>query len=349
MDCSISQDCVDDCESSNLEEEVSSTEKSEQFQPQIELSMPTIFPSTSSTVICFSDKTFFVDFASGFEFRQFVEFIRKISKELPLVISPFGLSTVVCSSTRRMVVNASFRRRDLTEFYFDESLSSDYAPKTDASSTIQQQSGNDIIPHTIVNIDIKNLQDAVKNIAKKDDGIFMYQLKSQPTNIQIKLAGSRSDGETTSVRLHKYTPVSCSVTELQNRSFLFPNATIQLKHFCACLAGLIKTKVSNAVLTIFNQGMLIQGQSSSGILSTGTKFGIVASQMAGSDEKYWKITLPLETVSSLSKLSNFQHNGVVRIYCFSDNLIRLECGIGCFGSVRIFIGNNTDTSLDIAS
>lgn len=276
----------------------------------------------SSSIIDRSQTLFFSEFSGGFEFRQFIEFIRKISKELPLAISPLGISTKICSSTRNMVVNISFRRRDLTEFYLAESF--------EDSTNVQMSS----FPYIIVNLDVKNLQDAVKNIAKKDDGIYLFQPKSQPNHVCVQMTGNKSDESPAyPIRIHRYTPVSCSIIDSYKRPSYFPNITIRLRLFCSCLSSLFKARFNNVILNVYEGGLCIQGQSSSGNLSSGTVFGKI-----NSDEIPHKFILHIDTASILSKLSNFQHNGVIRIYCSSSNLIRFECGIGCFGSVQIYIG-----------
>lgn len=300
--------------------------------------------STSSDVMLKStvdnsNMIFCIEFSTGYIFRQFVEFSKRVSKELPLAISRKGISTAYCSSSRQMIVNAVIRSEDLTKFYINKNkvnIPSD-------EKFIQNEWTH------IINVDAIELFEHVRTVAKKD-GIRIMQKINKPEILQIQIYGNKTDGGISNIRLKKYTPISYNINEVNRRPTTCPNVTIQLSKFCNCLLGLVKARYVKINMKIYGEGVVIVGTSSSETASRGSTFGNISSsgeinQQSSSSsnpqQQYHQLSLSSQTVSALTKMINFNNEGVVRVYSSSNGFARIESHLGCFGVVRVYLIDKT--------
>lgn len=284
---------------------------------------------------------FCIEFSTGYIFRQFVEFSKRVSKELPLAISRKGISTAFCSSSRQMIVNAVIRSEDLTKFYVN---------KQKVNVPFDEKYPLNEWSH-IINVDAIELFEHVRTVAKKD-GIRIMQRINRPDFLQIQIYGNKTDGGISNIRLKTYTPVSYNINEVNRRPTTCPNVTIQLSKFCNCLLGLVKARYVKINMKIYKEGVVIMGTSSAETASRGSSFGITSSSPSDSSSSsasatalYHHMTLSSQTVSALTKMINFNNEGVVRIYSSSNGFARIESHLGCFGTVRVYLIDKTSTSV----
>jgi hypothetical protein len=288
---------------------------------------------------------FYVEFSNGYTFRQFVEFSKRVSKQLPLAFSQKGITTAICSSTRQMIVNSVFRREDLTRFEVNRAFVNIPAEGSEWFH--------------IVNLDTGELFDQIRAVAKKD-GVRLMQRADRPESIQIQIFGPKTDGGTSNIRVKKYSPISYTVTEPNRRPSTCPNVTVQLARFCSCLSGLIKARYSKVAVRIFASGVTVLGATATGSSTRGATFGTVPTGISPTgqtigespetdDSEFCQISLASPTVNSLVKLINFHSEGVIRIYCSSPSVVRIETSLGCYGSIRIYLGGTRQDSSQSAS
>lgn len=316
---------------------------------------------SSLSGVDFEKFLFFVEFKSGYIFRQFVEFTKRVSKELPLAFTRRGISTAYCSVTRQMIANAIVRAEDLTYFYVNEKYVNLPAPSSHHFHQQQQpvsfsssQSSSAVVPQHnqvsqewihIINIDTVDLVEHVKSVSKKDSLIISQRL-SKPDVIQIQCCGNKTDGGIVTIRTRNYTPVSYNIVEANRRPTTCPNVTIQLSKFCNCLLSLVKSRFSKIFMRIYSEGVTIIGTSQSG--SRSATFGRISNPSSSSSQNdsvsapqasslYNQINLSIQSVSALIKMMNFNTDGVVRIYCSTNTMARIETSIGCFGNMRVYV------------
>lgn len=268
---------------------------------------------------------FLAEFASGYTFRQFVEFLKRVAKELPLAFSRHGISTAVCSSSRQITAHAVVRREDLTCFLVNES-----------ALNLPARSGDPAEWRHIVSVDTSELFDQVRLVAKKDS-VRVFQTLAEPECIWVQVCrGTQCElAHSGAVRARVYTPVSYFITEDPRRATACPNATVQIARFCTALASLSKTRVEKVILQVYEDGALLVGVVAPG-KSPHAPVTLGAAVPEGSVPQAAVVLSP-QTIAALLKTSNLVADGVVRMYASGATLVRIEVAVGCYGSVRLYI------------
>lgn len=276
-----------------------------------------------SSILCLAE------FSSGYTFRQFIEFSKRVTKDLPFAFSRKGISTAFCSSYRQVTVNAVFRREDLTKFYINT-----------RGVNIQQSNDDNDEWYHLVNIDASELFDQVKNISKKDGIRLVQYFNDNKLHIQIfsTTSSERLLSTKGTVQIRAYTPVSYTIMEHNRRHLTCPNVTIQLSNFSACLSGLVRARLGSISIRVMDKGIIVFGVTPTGAESN-TIFG------TGKDDDGYIFPLTYQSIVVLIKLSNLNSEGVARLYCSGPKVLRIEISIGCYGAVRIYVSDSSTVPL----
>lgn len=289
----------------------------------------------------FEPCVFVADFASGSTFRQLIEFLKRVAKELPLVISRHGISTAVCSTSRQITAHAVIRREDLTRFAVDETAVN-YPPAAPLGGAPRPAAW-----YHIVNVDASELFDQISKIGKKD-ALRIYQTVNEPGELKIRVCiavKGATQSWVKTVRLRPYTPVSYSITENPRRCTTEPNVTVQLSRFCAAVSVFAKKRSEKSQstekieLNLFECGAKL-GVTSARSPAAWAPEGIMFGTLDDADVETTplsRIALSSHTLPALLKLANIAPEGVVRLYASGASLIRAEVPVGCYGTVRIYL------------
>jgi len=254
-----------------------------------------------------------------------------------------------------MITNSVIRAEDLTCFFVNEKYVNIPNTRQNILSSSETASSKIMSPAVqewvhIINVDTSDLVEHVKSVSKKDS-LIISQRVSKPEVIQLQCCGNKTDGGIVTIRTRNYTPVSYNIVEANRRPTTCPNVTIQLSKFCNCLLSLVKSRFSKIFMKIYPEGITIIGTSQTGSSSRSATFGRIVSLlqphqsvgMSSSDSMtplttpYHQINLSVQSVSSLIKMINFNSDGIVRIYCTTNTMARIETPIGCFGSMRVYV------------
>jgi hypothetical protein len=297
---------------------------------------------TRSPPFCNEDGVVFgFEIHTGHTFRQFIEFARRVARFIPLAISRQGISTAFCSTSRHLTVNAVFRREDLTVFTVEPALVN--TPTPTAAGSPQSASVSQKVSdwNHIINVDTTELFDAMRAVAKKD-GIRIRQLapcRDKNVDLQVFSGIAPFSTREVTISVHPYIPVSYKVEEPNRRQTIEPNVTIRLSHLCSVLSAFSKARLVKMCFKIFPNGMLIEGSQAFGAPSVkSVAFGDIP---LPSTTPPFVIQLSNLTITPLTKTLNFSNDGIARMYCSSNGLVRVEIPIGCYGIVRIYVKDST--------
>jgi hypothetical protein len=280
---------------------------------------------------------FFVEFSSGYSFRQLVEFACRVSPhEFPMVFTNKGIDIAIGNISRynSIVVNINIRAEDLIKYHIN-------------IDHVNVKGTQDNWCH-IVCVDTIELLNQIRSVAKRDT-ICLMQKANRQSNIRLQLSGPKTDGGSINIKSKSFVPVEYEIKQLKTAESLnpFPNATILLSKFSSCLIGLQKAKYHRILLHVYEQGVVILGATTTGSITRGSPFGIVpldsmslAKFTDNPNRSYFSVTLPNTAVNSLLKLVNFHNDGVIKLYCTNDNTIRFELNLSCYGAVQIFISDS---------
>lgn len=254
---------------------------------------------------------FFAELISGYTFRQFVEYAKKTTEEIPFSFSKLGISTAFLSKNKQTLTSAIFRREDIMKFYVADE--------------------DEVY---VFNILSQDLYQQVKNVAKKE-GVRLFKYSTETESIHVRVFGSKSDCQDIStLETRPPTTQTYTVKEHNRRSTHSPNITMNLGKFCSILSGITKSKIPITNLSVYNEGIVLEGLSRSEVVKRSASFGDIE---VGEGEYPFHFKLLPGTVDALSKMTNFHTEGIIRVYGSCANVVRLEIPISCYGMVKIYI------------
>lgn len=285
---------------------------------------------------------FFFEIVSSHTFRQLIEFLKRISREIPLVVSREGIAAAVWSATsRQLFANVTLRREDMLRFFVREE-----------AVNLPAEDGDPEWFH-VVKVDASELIDQLRAVAKRNS-VCIYQPLEAPDRLYIRatpddakevqeagesnpLEEANEDDEAPVprggwARIRAHAPVAFRNEDLPPRATACPNATARLARFCAGVSRMQKARAERMSLRIYERGATISGTSGDGALS------IAFNDPPESDtEPIASITLAGNTVPALAKIANFAPEGVVKIYAIGAAGARIDVPVGCYGSARLYI------------
>lgn len=276
---------------------------------------------------------FVVDFVYGASLRQLIEFLKRVAKELPLVLSKHGISTAVCGASRQITAHAVIRREDLTRFIVDESRAN-YAPAP-----------NDQEWYHVVNVDSGDLFEQISKVGKRD-AVRIFQPKETPNEIRVLSCCFVKGAVQTrfgTVRIRPYTPVSYSIVENPRRFTTEPNVTMQLSRFCATISSFAKKRAEKAQaidkieLALFENSVSFTGLAAGGRPPPAVETVTFGARPAEGAAPSSRVVLSMHTLPALLKITGVSADSVVRLYASNTNLVRAEVAVGCYGVIRIFL------------
>jgi len=262
------------------------------------------------------DISIFIEFTGGYSFRQFVEFNKKSVTSMPIFCNSNSIYTYRGNGKRTLITYTEIENKNLTKYIFNENNINTPDSK-----------------YHIINLNLDQFYSQIKSLGKKE-GLRIYQLKSRPEYAMIQFFGGKTENGWNQIRTEKYEPYTYNINDIEQRNTNNPNITIPLSSFCSVLSSITKLKYSKVTLRSYENGAELISSN-----ETNTTLKIVPwGEIIRSDTKnYYDINIALTELKSLTSISNFHNEGVVRLYCSSDNLVRLEVPLGCYATTHIYL------------
>jgi len=297
-------------------------------------------PPPSFSVGRHKDLVFYIDFHDGYAFRQIMEFLKLTVTSVPMYFSENGISILQGNGDGSLVVSIAIKGHELLTYYFNPEIAN-YPKKEERSES-----------YHIVCFNVSKFRDTIKSTARKE-GIRIFQYSDDPT-VHIQVYGGNKNGEGgTSIETQTYTPLNYDLSGFE-QSILTPNCKSPLSEFCNSCGhfGKVKsTKYTN--FTCYNSGVKVTACSETGVISMFKKWGECEDEsehpfrssapklklsevIAPKPKVTHNVKIPIDIVKALSKLSNLTNNGIIRIYCEEDKIIRFMVSVSYYAELVIY-------------
>lgn len=286
------------------------------------------------------DLIFFIDFHDGYAFRQIMEFLKLTVTSVPMYFSENGISILQGNGDGSLVVSINIKGHELLTYHFNKEL-----------ANIPVSKDNEQVYH-LVSFNVSKFRDTIKSTARKE-GIRIYQYAGDST-VHIQVYGGNKNGEGgTSIETQNHTPIHYELSGF-NQSIYLPNCKSPLSEFCNSCGQFNKVKSTKYTnFTCYKKGVKVTAWSETGIISMFKKWGecddthdsvkvpggprINAPESSAKNNKVqYNVKVPIEVIKALSKLSNLTNNGIIRIYCESDDIIRFMVSISYYAELVIY-------------
>jgi hypothetical protein len=308
------------------------------------------------------DLVFYIDFHDGYAFRQIMEFLKLTVTSVPMYFTDNSISILQGNGDGSLVVSIEIKGQELLTYYFNPELANSPVRKemglvplvpssnSSVSSSSSSSSSTSDKPCHIVCFNVSKFRDTIKSTARKE-GIRIFQYADDPT-VHIQVYGGNKNGEGgTSIETQTYSRMNYDLTGFE-QSILMPNCKSPLSEFCNSCGhfGKVKsTKYTN--FTCYKSGVKVTACSETGVISmfkkwgeceddsdhpfrnTGPKMKIMDSTKSGIVHN---VKIPIDIVKALSKLSNLTNNGIIRIYCEEDKIIRFMVSVSYYAELVIY-------------
>jgi hypothetical protein len=284
------------------------------------------------------DLVFYIDFHDGYAFRQIMEFLKLTVTSIPMYFSDNGISILQGNGNGSIVVNINIKGNELLTYYFNKELAN---------------TSEDNEVYHLVCFNVSKFRDTIKSTARKE-GIRIFQYANDST-VHIQVYGGNKNGEGgTSIETQTYTPIQYEMSGFE-QSIFQPNCKSPLSEFCNSCGhfGKVKsTKYTNFIC--YEKGVKVTAHSETGVISMFKKWGeckddedtpaVVPgktkikylTKKTKSDDKTYNVKIPIDIIKALSKLSNLTNNGIMRIYCETNDIIRFMVSISYYAELIIY-------------
>ena len=319
------------------------------------------------------DLVFYIDFHDGYAFRQIMEFLKLTVTSVPMYFTENGISILQGNGDGSLVVSITIKGHELLTYYFNSELanfpkkkendsivsiasskSEVSRPSSASSSTSSSSSSSSSSQHEsyhVISFNVSKFRDTIKSTARKE-GIRIFQYHGDPT-VHIQVYGGNKNGEGgTSIETQGYSPLNYDLSGFE-QSLLTPNCKSPLSEFCNSCGhfGKVKsTKYTN--FTCYKGGVKVTACSETGVISMFKKWGdcedeaeqpfrssgprLKISDSGAKSTVVHNVKIPIDIVKALSKLSNLTNNGIIRIYCEEDKIIRFMVSVSYYAELVIY-------------
>lgn len=279
---------------------------------------------------------FFIDFHDGYAFRQIMEFLKLTVTSVPMYFSENGISILQGNGDGSLIVNINIKGPELLTYYFNKDLAN---MKNEESTS-----------YHMVCFNVSKFRDTIKSTARKE-GIRIFQYKDESL-VHIQVYGGNKNGEGgTAIEVQSYNPVHYELSGFEQSTYN-PNCRSPLSEFCNSCGQFGKVKTTKYTnFACYPKGIKVTAVSETGIISMFKKWGECENndsmKIPGggprininetkSKNSHYNVKIPIEFIKALSKLSNLTNNGIMRVCCETDNIIRFIVSISYYAELTIY-------------
>jgi hypothetical protein len=285
-------------------------------------------------------RIFVVEFLDGYTFRQAYEFFKMTLTSAPMFLSSEGITILRGNGNSSLVANTQIHGHQLLHYEF----SPEYAnyPGTENRRAIH-----------VVNCPLAKFRENIKGTARKEAIRIFQFVGDQSIYIQVYGGNKNSDGYVI-VKTESYEHIQYELGDY-TQAVTAPNCKIPLVEFCNACSNIGKIKgCSAAKILCYPKGVGIGANSETGVTDRYNKWGecdeetrnslqvtggprLVIHGNALQKVKPFAVKVPIDVIKALGKLSNLTNNGILRVYCECDNLVRLMISISYYAEMTLFL------------
>jgi hypothetical protein len=272
-----------------------------------------VFKPVSSMIKKDGIPIFEITFVDGYTFRQLFEFIKIGSFEAPILIYEDRLVIESSNGDETLYFQYTIKSKNLIEY----------------NTKIQYFNDKSRNRH-IVLFDLSEFQLQIKSISKKE-GLKIFQYADCEDFFFLQpVGGNKSNSSGLTIKTKKGEIKSY---ELQNISSSSLCKIISLSSFCHSTINISRSKYTSAIFNIYSDGFSIISGNSIKSTSQENSWGIC------NGKPLYVINIKKDIIKALSKTSNFDPSGIIRVYGLSNNLLCFAIPLSCYGKVIIYIKN----------
>jgi hypothetical protein len=254
-------------------------------------------------------------FHDGYSLRQQYEFLKTAvgRSSAPLKCGRNGVLLESGNVEGTLVSSTLFRSDNLIEYTVNEQYWN--SPETECH---------------IMNINLKIFYEKIRKITKKES-VCLCQYYERPDIVFMKKYGGKNPDHYTTLKTEDYTPVRYNIedgTEADKK----PNVKVTLSAFTSACLGAANSDTQTSKFKCGPEGVRIISGNNLGTSSTTDYWGSFRA-----NSKYYYTTVDTTIFKSLTKITNYNNNGIVKIYCKGDGIVRLEANLGSMAETVIHV------------
>ncbi len=291
--------------------------------------------------------SFFSTFIDGSSFRYLIEYLRLISTDGTFVFKKDSIIYAEQNEEETVLNSVEIQTYELTDYEFD--------------------SFNDQI---ISRISLSELRNKTRTIGKKEQ-MDIYKRADEPNKLYVQIRSQeKSSGDNPVYYCMPMTSDKLTTLELPkySRGIKNPNCTIYQSDFSKVCKAIVADKCIYVEFLGYKNGIIIKGYGHLGNISVVKEYGkrnddclsksstakSVLNFKSNSKTKSNKPTpklsikdvdeinrfkVNISQIKALAKLNGFSPNGTIKIYIEKGKPMKIDCNIGTFGKLSIFIRN----------
>ncbi|CAH6418699.1 Hypothetical protein POVN_LOCUS418 [uncultured virus] len=273
----------------------------------------------------------YVDFFDGYTLRQQFEFYRSAIKCAPMFFGAQGIRIIRGNNgdNKRPTLLASTEIMgvDLVDYKVDQNY-----------WNCPSQSCH------IININLAEFHGHIKNVAKKE-GIRIFQYAEYPQIVICQFYGGNKNADGyVQVRTEFFEHVQYNIEDNITATDM-PNVRVPLTAFCAACSSVARVKYPYAVLNVYPSGAHLAAGNETGTSARNSRWGDCSGvvqtksrlQVTNRPPVVYAIKVPIDVIKAMTKMSNFNVGGVVKIYSKADGLARLETAVGAYAKTTCYL------------
>lgn len=293
--------------SSKTNEEDEEEDIDEDIMPRRENSIQ-VCPSTHNIIAA-------VTFHDGYIFRQLMHFLESNFECVPMCFTENGIFLSGGNDINSLVCKNFFDKNELLEYKLD-----------------MEKINDPVNGCHMININLKEYYNQIKGIAKKESISLCQYEKRQDIVFITSYGGNDTNDGYDILKTEDFTNKCYDTTEVD--SIQEANSKTTLLSFALACKKSAKIKRVNSTFKLSKTNCKIISKNEVGTTSSIADWGFCKRKKT---VVFYETLVNSKILKKLEKISNLNTNGVIRMYCNSDGIIRLETKLGTMGHTCIYL------------
>jgi len=267
--------------------------------------------------------SFVANFCEAYSFRNLIEYLKAFHSEIDFVFKKDGIYILRSNAKQDLINEVWINARELTYYEYNE----------DEEMFVR-------------GVDTASLKTAVQLIGKKDSARFSMLKNDDSFRLQIMGFNNKDfDGNVNKIKTKAIERQEIELNDYK-RSLSEQNFVVPLADFAKSCKPM-SSQCNFVYLSQFPRGAKIEKITNGVSGELVNKFGIIDEKVLNSsDEKTGpklvirqddikRIKIRSENIKNLAKTNNMSGSSNMRFYFENEIIIRLNCNIGCYGSLTV--------------
>jgi len=260
-----------------------------------------------------------VSFTDGYVIRQQFEYFKMFLKYAPIMFNSDGISIKKENGHKTILTETLLDRKYLLDYHLD--LDRVNCPETKSH---------------VINTSLVEFYNQAKCLAKKE-GLRFSQWSDNPNILICQSFGSnKSNDGHVKMKTEKFDPPYHALDDGIPEG-AEPNVKIPLNAFCNSCNGFDRAKYSHGIFKCYPNGVHLYGSNETVSVEATNTWGTTTQRVKQGSiyitktANYFTVKVPLALIKALKKMSSWNSNGIVCLYCRKDGVLRLETPVGYVG------------------